>query len=152
MPPGRPPKRPGEADIADLDGSGASSAKCKLPRLDRGERPGRADFSSVVKSKLQSYTRTGQACDRCKVRYTCTCAHARACVTYNISISMIDDRDSTRGVYVYSHFGVSISPCLQEILPTRSVKCEPATEYRDGIRRSPSVEVKSVKSVSHSWD
>jgi hypothetical protein len=26
------------------------------------------DFSSVVKSKLSSYTRTGQACDRCKVR------------------------------------------------------------------------------------
>ncbi|OAA55262.1 c6 zinc finger domain containing protein [Niveomyces insectorum RCEF 264] len=26
------------------------------------------DFSSVVKSKLLSYTRTGQACDRCKVR------------------------------------------------------------------------------------
>ncbi len=25
-------------------------------------------FSRVVKRKLQSYTRTGQACDRCKVR------------------------------------------------------------------------------------
>lgn len=76
MPPGRPPKRPGEADldIAVLDGSDAASSstatttvKCKLPRIDRGDRSGRADFSSVVKSKLQSYTRTGQACDRCKV-------------------------------------------------------------------------------------
>lgn len=75
MPPGRPPKRPGEADIGVLDGSDAASssttttttAKCKLPRIDRADRPGRADFSSVVKSKLQSYTRTGQACDRCKV-------------------------------------------------------------------------------------
>ncbi|KAI1334593.1 hypothetical protein F5Y15DRAFT_285477 [Xylariaceae sp. FL0016] len=64
MPPGRPPKRPGEPDGADsLSPDGP--AKCKLPRI---ERPPPNDFSSVVKSKLQSYTRTGQACDRCKVR------------------------------------------------------------------------------------
>ncbi|EPE09805.1 transcription factor [Ophiostoma piceae UAMH 11346] len=31
-------------------------------------QPPSDDFSAVVKSKLQSYTRTGQACDRCKVR------------------------------------------------------------------------------------
>lgn len=63
MPPGRPPKRPGEAtDLDTPDGT----AKCKLPRLDR-DRAAPNDFSSVVKSKLQSYTRTGQACDRCKV-------------------------------------------------------------------------------------
>lgn len=62
MPPGRPPKRPGEPDVESPD----EQSKCKLPRLDRGGAPN--DFSSVVKSKLQSYTRTGQACDRCKVR------------------------------------------------------------------------------------
>ncbi|KAH8755355.1 hypothetical protein F5883DRAFT_469305 [Diaporthe sp. PMI_573] len=39
-------------------------SKVKLPRLERGPE----DFSQVVKDKLQSYTRTGQACDRCKVR------------------------------------------------------------------------------------
>lgn len=50
---------------SDDDGSsGASSnTKVKLPRLDRGPE----DFSTVVKNRLQSYTRTGQACDRCKV-------------------------------------------------------------------------------------
>lgn len=81
MPPGRPPKRPGELGVDGADGQGT---KCKLPRLDRGGTP--SDFSSVVKSKLSSYTRTGQvcahcidrvvlqlivisqACDRCKVR------------------------------------------------------------------------------------
>lgn len=39
--------------------------KSKLPRLEKPTE----DFSSVVKSKLQTYTRTGQACDRCKVRW-----------------------------------------------------------------------------------
>ncbi|KAI1424439.1 fungal-specific transcription factor domain-containing protein [Xylaria sp. FL1777] len=96
MPPGRPPKRPGEADIAALDGLGAPSStapKCKLPRLDRGERSGRADFSSVVKSKLQSYTRTGQACDRCKVRkIRCDalpegCSH---CINQNLECYVTD--------------------------------------------------------------
>ena len=63
MPPGRPPKRTGELSEHDApDGQ----AKCKISRLDR---PAPNDFSSVVKSKLQSYTRTGQACDRCKVRF-----------------------------------------------------------------------------------
>lgn len=44
-------------------GSSSSASKAKLPRLERGPE----DFSLVVKNKLQSYTRTGQACDRCKV-------------------------------------------------------------------------------------
>lgn len=43
--------------------SSQNGGKMKLPRLDRGQE----DFSSVVKNRLQSYTRTGQACDRCKV-------------------------------------------------------------------------------------
>lgn len=67
------------------DGSGddepsapGPGAKMKLPRLDRGSE----DFSSVVKNRLQSYTRTGQACDRCKVRprYTLNPAATRAVV------------------------------------------------------------------------
>ncbi|KAF4637472.1 hypothetical protein G7Y89_g617 [Cudoniella acicularis] len=40
-----------------------SGAPGKQPRAERPE-----EFSSVVKKKLQSSTRTGQACDRCKVR------------------------------------------------------------------------------------
>lgn len=36
----------------------------KLPRADRGSE----DFSTMVKERQQSHTRTGQACDRCKVR------------------------------------------------------------------------------------
>ena len=60
----RPPgKRP--SDAADNPSEGSPGPKVKLPRLERGAE----DFSNVVKSKLQSYTRTGQACDRCKVRY-----------------------------------------------------------------------------------
>lgn len=63
------PKRP--ADVISDDGSTSLSragpgGKTKLPRLERGGD----DFSSVVKNRLQSYTRTGQACDRCKVRRT----------------------------------------------------------------------------------
>lgn len=59
--PGRPPKRAassGEDDHIQALGK-------KQPRLERGPD----DFSSVVKNRLQSYTRTGQACDRCKVRH-----------------------------------------------------------------------------------
>ncbi|KAI1415034.1 fungal-specific transcription factor domain-containing protein [Hypoxylon sp. FL1857] len=88
MPPGRPPKRPGDA--IDLDPS--DPAKCKLPRLDR-DRVAPNDFSSVVKSKLQSYTRTGQACDRCKVRkIRCDalpegCSH---CINQNLECYVTD--------------------------------------------------------------
>lgn len=68
MPAGRPPKRPpgdGMDALNPLDNHPSSSAakSSKLPRIERGPE----DFSSVVKNKLQSYTRTGQACDRCKV-------------------------------------------------------------------------------------
>ncbi|KAM0197850.1 hypothetical protein ACHAPI_004582 [Fusarium lateritium] len=60
--PGRPPKR--AASHGEDDGHIQTPGKVKLPRLERGPD----DFSSVVKNRLQSYTRTGQACDRCKVR------------------------------------------------------------------------------------
>ncbi|KAI1843573.1 hypothetical protein JX265_007357 [Neoarthrinium moseri] len=86
MPPGRPPKRPGEPEVEAADGT-----KCKLPRLDRGGTPN--DFSSVVKSKLSSYTRTGQACDRCKVRkIRCDalpegCSH---CINQNLECYVTD--------------------------------------------------------------
>ncbi|KAL4724646.1 hypothetical protein ACLX1H_008088 [Fusarium chlamydosporum] len=60
--PGRPPKR--TASSGEEDGHIQAPGKVKLPRLERGPD----DFSSVVKNRLQSYTRTGQACDRCKVR------------------------------------------------------------------------------------
>lgn len=70
----RPAKRPlSEADEQEMSSSMPSTSaptaadmtnRAKLTRL---ERPSEA-FSNAVKSKLQSYTRTGQACDRCKVR------------------------------------------------------------------------------------
>ncbi|KAI3396539.1 hypothetical protein diail_12063 [Diaporthe ilicicola] len=63
MPQGRLSKRPGDLTQVPQDSSPGAS-KVKLPRLERGPE----DFSEVVKDKLQSYTRTGQACDRCKVR------------------------------------------------------------------------------------
>lgn len=72
MPPGRPPKRPSDGVNSSLDNSSGSSSKTKLPRVERGPE----DFSKAVQSKLQTYTRTGQACDRCKVRtnyfYSCS--------------------------------------------------------------------------------
>ncbi|KAK4680571.1 hypothetical protein QC764_100900 [Podospora pseudoanserina] len=64
MPPGRPNTLKRASDSTGSDQGDGASTKVKLPRLERGPE----DFSSVVKSKLQSYTRTGQACDRCKVR------------------------------------------------------------------------------------
>ncbi|KAK0657987.1 hypothetical protein B0T16DRAFT_70927 [Cercophora newfieldiana] len=68
----RPPnKRPTDAGENTSD----SSPKVKMPRIERGAE----DFSSVVKSKLQSYTRTGQACDRCKVRKIRCDALAEGC-------------------------------------------------------------------------
>jgi hypothetical protein len=57
---GRSGKRPGDDD----EPPGQVSPKTKLARLERRTE----DFSNVVKSRLAQYTRTGQACDRCKVR------------------------------------------------------------------------------------
>ncbi|KAK2778815.1 transcription factor [Colletotrichum kahawae] len=99
--PGRPLKRPAEAgDPATTDADTAAAAaaaavaaghgKVKLPRLDKG---GQEDFSSVVKNRLSSYTRTGQACDRCKVRkIRCDalpegCSH---CVNQNLDCFVTD--------------------------------------------------------------
>lgn len=72
---GRPSaKRPverGESSGEDSPAqSAAGSQSGAKPKVARVERP-TEDFSSVVKNRLQSYTRTGQACDRCKVRRRC---------------------------------------------------------------------------------
>ncbi|KAJ4286626.1 hypothetical protein N0V88_007915 [Collariella sp. IMI 366227] len=87
MPQARPPKRPSDAGDGSADAS--SGPKLKLARLERGPE----DFSNVVKTKLQSYTRTGQACDRCKVRkIRCDalpegCSH---CITQNLECYVTD--------------------------------------------------------------
>ncbi|KAL1837599.1 hypothetical protein VTJ49DRAFT_3617 [Mycothermus thermophilus] len=87
MPQARPPKRPSDAGDGAVDG--APPPKVKVTRLERGPE----DFSSVVKTKLQSYTRTGQACDRCKVRkIRCDalpegCSH---CTTQNLDCYVTD--------------------------------------------------------------
>ncbi|KAK3299733.1 uncharacterized protein B0H64DRAFT_469927 [Chaetomium fimeti] len=87
MPQARPPKRP--SDAGDGPADAASVPKVKLARLERGPE----EFSNVVKSKLQSYTRTGQACDRCKVRkIRCDalaegCSH---CATQNLECYVTD--------------------------------------------------------------
>ncbi|EFY87359.1 putative transcription factor [Metarhizium acridum CQMa 102] len=89
MPP-RPAKRSADGSGAsDDDASASSTAKLKLARSDRGPE----DFSSVVKNRLQSYTRTGQACDRCKVRkIRCDalpegCSH---CINLNLDCYVTD--------------------------------------------------------------
>ncbi|EAQ93880.1 hypothetical protein CHGG_02115 [Chaetomium globosum CBS 148.51] len=87
MPQARPPKRP--SDDGDGPADAVSAPKVKLARLERGPE----EFSNVVKSKLQSYTRTGQACDRCKVRkIRCDalaegCSH---CTTQNLECYVTD--------------------------------------------------------------
>lgn len=74
----RPPKRPGDGDDSTSPPGGglAQSSKVKLPRIERYQE----DFSTVVKSKLQSFSRTGQACDRCKVSSPRRSSHLSLCV------------------------------------------------------------------------
>lgn len=61
-----PPAMPGKRTASgELTGNGSATPVKQL----RAERP--EEFSSVVKKKLQSSTRTGQACDRCKVGVLC---------------------------------------------------------------------------------
>ncbi|KAH6884290.1 hypothetical protein B0T10DRAFT_136224 [Thelonectria olida] len=43
-----------------------NNSRVKLPRIERNTS--NTDFSAPVKRRLSAYTRTGQACDRCKVR------------------------------------------------------------------------------------
>ncbi|KAF3342223.1 Activator of stress genes 1 like protein [Verticillium longisporum] len=93
MPTGRPVKRPADAFAGDVtnvvlrsgivpsnaadpivpstthdatDQAATSQGKVKLPRVEN--RQTQEDFSAQVKNRLNSFTRTGQACDRCKVR------------------------------------------------------------------------------------
>ncbi|TQV94056.1 C6 transcription factor FacB [Cordyceps javanica] len=82
-------------DSSARSASGSQNgAKAKIARVERGAE----DFSSVVKNRLQSYTRTGQACDRCKVRkIRCDalpegCSH---CVNLNLEC-FVTDRVSGR--------------------------------------------------------
>lgn len=75
-------KRPADYDDSDDDHQNPSSsgAKMKLPRLGPSGDP--RQFSKVIKTRLKSCTRTGQACDRCKVcktRYNPPCALLCSC-------------------------------------------------------------------------
>ncbi|KAG5945928.1 hypothetical protein E4U53_006660 [Claviceps sorghi] len=88
--PSRPAKRSADGGGAsDDDAQPSTSGKMKLARADRGPE----DFSSVVKNRLQSYSRTGQACDRCKVRkIRCDalpegCSH---CINLNLECFVTD--------------------------------------------------------------
>ncbi|KAF2138262.1 uncharacterized protein K452DRAFT_91007 [Aplosporella prunicola CBS 121167] len=47
---------------------GASPSQAQSPKLPKTEHHAAEDFSHTVKKKLSASTRTGQACDRCKVR------------------------------------------------------------------------------------
>lgn len=97
--PGRPPKRP--ASNGEDDGPVQAPGKVKLPRLERGPD----DFSSVVKNRLQSYTRTGQACDRCKVR------HGQGGFLR---------RDTNRALYRFARSDAMLSQRDVPIAPTRT--------------------------------
>ncbi|KAG6022983.1 hypothetical protein E4U19_002450 [Claviceps sp. Clav32 group G5] len=88
--PSRPAKRSADGGGASDDDAHLScSGKMKLARAERGPE----DFSSVVKNRLLSYSRTGQACDRCKVRkIRCDalpegCSH---CINLNLECFVTD--------------------------------------------------------------
>ncbi|KAG5982555.1 hypothetical protein E4U55_001742 [Claviceps digitariae] len=88
--PSRPAKRSADGGGAsDDDAHPSTSSKMKLARAERAPE----DFSSVVKNRLQSYSRTGQACDRCKVRkIRCDalpegCSH---CINLNLECFVTD--------------------------------------------------------------
>ncbi|KAH7313689.1 hypothetical protein B0I35DRAFT_277451 [Stachybotrys elegans] len=76
---------------------GADGSQRKQPAP--GQRCSRQeDFSSVIKSRLSTYTRTGQACDRCKVRKIRCDAEADGCThCVNLGVSCyVTDRTSGR--------------------------------------------------------
>lgn len=59
-------KRPGDSGASDsISPSGLADSDAHLAKIQRSES---ADFSGAVKKKLSGASRTGQACDRCKVR------------------------------------------------------------------------------------
>ncbi|EME46852.1 hypothetical protein DOTSEDRAFT_70721 [Dothistroma septosporum NZE10] len=63
-------KRLGD-DASDLDNDGVASSNTpvhKLQRVDSSSGLATADFSNAVKKKSAGSSRTGQACDRCKIR------------------------------------------------------------------------------------
>ena len=66
-----PPKRPNqEAFLHDVSDDydalpDTTRTKMKLPRNPANDV--NSDFSAQVKNRLSQYSRTGQACDRCKV-------------------------------------------------------------------------------------
>ncbi|KAK2025974.1 hypothetical protein LX32DRAFT_642218 [Colletotrichum zoysiae] len=60
MPSRRPLKRP--VEVVESPQDRLEPASVKLPRLEKEPE----EFLQIVKTKLQSNSRTGQACDRCK--------------------------------------------------------------------------------------
>lgn len=110
MPPGRPPKRPSDGVNSSMDNASGAS-KTKLPRVERGPE----DFSKVVQTKLQSYTRTGQACDRCKVRaFACVCVCVMLCLVFCVYFIFISIPFPSRCLHIsYSHCLASLC-CAQK--------------------------------------
>ncbi|KAF7191185.1 Transcriptional activator protein acu-15 [Pseudocercospora fuligena] len=62
-------KRLGDGDGSGDNDNGINTPQAKIPRTDGNAHPqGNGDFSGSVKKKIAGSTRTGQACDRCKIR------------------------------------------------------------------------------------
>lgn len=66
MPPKRPSQEAFPGDTSEDFELAIHGAKMKLPRNPASDM--NSDFSAQVKNRLSQYSRTGQACDRCKVR------------------------------------------------------------------------------------
>lgn len=67
MPAGRLPSKRSVEWLNGGDSPGSGDSMTGKSKQSKTERAQQEDFSSVVKNRLQSFTRTGQACDRCKV-------------------------------------------------------------------------------------
>jgi hypothetical protein len=93
------PKRASEDDLQQVT---------KVPKLEQDspsspqsqQNTQNADFSSSVKKRLANSTRTGQACDRCKVRATQAIATTRSptrhCTQSQLSSNFLDSRRAGR--------------------------------------------------------
>lgn len=97
-------KRPPDDDV---------SLASKIQRVEHADplspqhRPGNNDFSGSVKKKLADSKRTGQACDRCKVRTWTGAGQCRiACREWPIGLfALLDLRDDASTVRPRLHVG-----------------------------------------------
>ncbi|KAH6695464.1 hypothetical protein F5X68DRAFT_30465 [Plectosphaerella plurivora] len=144
-----PPKRPSQEAFPVETGEelelAIHGAKMKLPRNPANDM--NSDFSTQVKNRLSQYSRTGQACDRCKVRkIKCDalpdgCSH---CIQQNLDCFVTDrvtGRTEKRGYLrelerkqeeMSDHIRA-----LEKMLANNGIEVKPYTQKRPRNGRAP---------------